>query len=87
MHATTEFYKLMKRKKEKLKALKNYTVYQQMVGPYGKFYMVWEVDSFADFQTIMANMRGDEELSRYLEGWNDLLVDGSFSIELLSKIT
>ena len=87
MHATTEFYELMKRKKEKLKALKNYTVYQQMVGPYGKFYMVWEVDSFADFQAIMANMRGDEELSRYLEGWNDLLVDGSFSIELLSKIT
>jgi hypothetical protein len=86
-HATTEFYDLMKKKKEKLKALKNYTVYQQMVGPYGKFYMVWEVDSFADFQSIMANMRSDEELSRYLEGWNDLLVDGSFSIEILNKIT
>jgi hypothetical protein len=51
------------------------------------FYMVWEVDSFADFQSIMANMRGGEELSRYLEEWNDLLVDGSFSIELLNKIT
>jgi len=86
-HATTEFYDLMEKKKDKLKALKNYTVYQQMVGPFGKFYMVWEVDSFADFQAIMTNMRSDEELSNYLDGWNDLLVDGSCSIEILNKIT
>lgn len=71
-HATTEFQKLLNTKKEKLKALKNYQVYQQMIGPYGKFYMVWEADSFADFQRIMANMRSDEELVKYLEGWNDL---------------
>jgi len=31
-------------------------------------------------------MRNDEELSKYLEGWNDLCVDGSFSIELFNKI-
>jgi hypothetical protein len=86
-HATTEFYYLMEKKKDKLKALKNYTVYQQMVGPFGKFYMVWEVDSFADFQAIMINMRSDEELSKYLDGWNDLIVDGSCSIEILNKIT
>jgi hypothetical protein len=86
-HATTEFHELMKTKKEQLKALKNYQVYQQMIGPYGKFYMVWEVDSFADFQQIMVNMRNDEELSKYLEGWNELLVDGSCSIEILNKIS
>jgi len=76
----------MRKKKEKLKALKNYQVYQQMIGPYGKFYMVWEVDSFGDFQSIMGNMAKDEELSKYLQGWNELIVDGSFSIELMNKI-
>jgi len=76
----------MNTKKEKLKSLKNFQVYQQMIGPYGKFYVVWEVDSFEGFQSVMVNMRNDEEMSKYLEGWNDLLIDGSFSIEILNKI-
>jgi len=86
-HLTTDFYELQKKKPELLEKLKNYTVYQQMIGPYGKFYMVWEAESFEDYQTIMSNMIGDEDMRKYLGGWSGLLVDGLMSIELLNKIT
>jgi translation initiation factor 2 alpha subunit (eIF-2alpha) len=86
-HATAEWFDLVKKKPELFKAMKNYTVYQQLIGQYGKFYMMFEVDSFDDLQKVLSNMRADEDSSKYLEGWSDLVLDGSYTLELLNKIT
>jgi len=48
--------------------------------------MIFEVDSYDDLQKIFTNMRTDEDSKKYLEAWSDLVVDGSYSLELLNKI-
>ena len=85
-HATSDWFDLVKKKSGLYKAMKNYSVYQQAIGQYGKFYMIFEVDSYDDLQKIFTNMRTDEDSKKYLEAWSDLVVDGSYSLELLNKI-
>ena len=59
---------------------------KEKIGQSGKFYMIFEVDSFYELQKVLSIMRADENSRKNLEGWNDLVLDGSYKLELLNKI-
>ena len=59
---------------------------KEKIGQSGKFYMIFEVDSFYELQKVLSIMRADEDSRKNLEGWNDLVLDGSYKLELLNKI-
>jgi len=77
---------LMKKHPEKFKELKSYSGFQHFIGTWGGFYEAWEVESFADFEKIMAKMMTDNELKTIPEEFFKLVVPGSHHFEIVNKV-